>query len=70
MGDLVWSTLWKLHIPNKLKVFGWRVCHDILPTRENLARKTIIEDQTYELCTRGAEFALHVLWECSVAQDV
>ena len=66
----MWSTLWKLHIPNKLKIFGWRVCHDILPTRENLVRKTIIEDRTYQLCTRGDETALHALWECSVAQDV
>ncbi|XP_075666035.1 uncharacterized protein LOC142635854 [Castanea sativa] len=70
MSDLVWSTLWRLHIPNKLKIFGWRVCHDILPTRENLARKRIIEDRTCEICTRGDESALHVLWECSVAQDV
>ena len=70
MSESGWSTLWKLHIPNKLKIFGWRVCHDILPTRENLARKTIIKDRTCQLCTRGDESALHVLWECSVAQDV
>ncbi|KAL0010776.1 hypothetical protein SO802_005884 [Lithocarpus litseifolius] len=69
-GDLVWSTLRKLHIPNKLKLFGWRFCHDILPTHENLARKTIIEDWTCELCIRRDESSLHVMWECSVAQDV
>lgn len=69
-SDSMWSTLWKLHIPNKLKIFGWRVCHDILPTHENLGQKTIIEDRTCQLCTRGDESALHVLWECSVAQDV
>ena len=37
LGGPVWARLWKLKIPNKIKVFGWRVCHEILPTRENLA---------------------------------
>ena len=25
-GSRVWATIWKLQIPNKIKVFGWRVC--------------------------------------------
>lgn len=33
---LVWPKLWRCHLPNKIKVFGWRVCQDILPTKENL----------------------------------
>ena len=31
----VWARLWKLHIPNKIKVFGWRACHNILPIYES-----------------------------------
>ncbi|KAF4381336.1 hypothetical protein G4B88_031363 [Cannabis sativa] len=27
-----WRALWPLKIPRKIKVFAWRVCHDILPT--------------------------------------
>ncbi|XP_023882264.2 uncharacterized protein LOC111994610 [Quercus suber] len=37
IGGLVWVKLWKLKIPNKIKVFGWRACLNTLPTRENLA---------------------------------
>ena len=37
-GRNVWNALWKLHIPNKIKVFGWRACQEILPTRSNLAK--------------------------------
>lgn len=66
----VLARLWKLHIPNKVKVFAWRACHDILPTRKNLARTLLINDGTCELCKRATEFAIHALWECSMAQDV
>lgn len=42
-GGRVWKTSWKLKVPNKIKVFGWRACHNILPTRANLAQKRIIQ---------------------------
>ena len=66
----VWGKIWKLHIPNKIKVFGWRACQNILPTREKLARRHIVEDSTCELCKRAKESVLHALRECSVAMDV
>ena len=47
---LIWNKLWKLHIPNKIKVFGWRVINDILPTHENLTLRHIVEDITCALC--------------------
>ena len=47
---LIWKRLWKLHLPNKIKIFGWRACHDILPTKENLARRRITRDSVCELC--------------------
>lgn len=70
VSSSVWTKLWKLHIPNKIKVFGWRACHDILPTRDNLVRRHVVEDGTCGLCTRTMELALHALWECGVAQGV
>lgn len=66
----VWGKIWKLHIPNKIKVSGWHACQNILPTRDNLARRHIVEDSTCELYKRAKESVLHVLWECSVGVDV
>lgn len=70
LKSLVWTKLWNLHIPNKIKVFGWRAFHNILPTQENLVQKHVIEDDTYELCTRTKETTIHAHWECGVAQGV
>ena len=31
-GQQAWNKTWQLHVPNKIKIFRWRACQDILPT--------------------------------------
>lgn len=69
-GSLVWAKLWKLKIPNKIRVFGWRSCLDILPTRVNLARRKILADDRCGVRLQAKESGYHVLWECGFAQDI
>lgn len=69
-GKRVWAALCKLEIPNKVKVFGWKACNEILPTKMNLAKRRIIADAVCLICTRFQEIAMHVLWGCDAAQDV
>ena len=40
----VLKALWKMKVLNKIKIFGWRACHGILPTRLNLAKCNIIAE--------------------------
>ena len=70
VGKRVWAALWKLRIPNKIKVFGWRACNDILPTKLNLSKQKIIEDAMCPICMRFPKLAIHALWECEAAKDV
>ena len=28
----VWNTIWRARIPNIIRVFGWRMCQEILPS--------------------------------------
>ena len=64
------AALWKLRLPNKIKVFGWRACHDILPTCVNLTRRKIIHENKCLICTRELESTIQVLWEYAAAQDI
>ncbi|XP_023892052.1 uncharacterized protein LOC112004058 [Quercus suber] len=66
----IWSRLWKLKLPSKIKVFGWRACQEIFPMKGNLARSRIVKDGMCELCKQETEMVLHVLWGCGVARDV
>ena len=70
VGKRVWAALWKLRIPNKIKVFGWRACNEILPMKMNLTKRRIIEEVACPICTRFSKIVVHVLWECDAAQDV
>ena len=67
---LIRQRLWKLHLPNKIKIFGCRACHDILPTKDNLVRRRITEDSVCELCQQGPETGIHVLWDCGVCRGI
>ena len=69
-GQQIWKVLWGLKVPSKLKVFGWRACHEILPTRVNLTKRKILENVMCHCCKRFAETALHAMWDCGAAQDV
>ena len=69
-GRRIWMALWKFRIPNKIKVFGWRACNEILPTKLNLSKRRIIDDAMCPICMRFSESAIHALWECEAAKDV
>ena len=70
IGKGVWFALWKLRIPNKIRVFGWRACNEILPTKLNLSKRRVIEYAMCPIYLRFPESAVHALWECDAARDV
>ena len=71
----MWGKECGLHYGNfgfqtRFKVFGWRACNDILPTKLNLSKQKIIEVEMCPICMRFSESAIHALWECEAAKDV
>jgi ribonuclease HI len=69
-NNMIWQDIWKLKLPNKEKIFLWRACHEILPTRVNLRRRKIIDVSLCPICEAADEIVVHALWQCPAATDV
>ena len=66
----LWKQLWQLHVPSKIKVFGWRACLNILPSKVNLVRWQVLQEDKCDFSQRCPETVIHAIWDCSAAQDV
>ena len=62
--------IWKLKLPNKIKIFGWRACYKILSTAGNLFRRRVVKENKCQLCTKEEESTIHALWDCVAIQDI
>jgi len=60
----LWKTLWALKILAVLKLFVWKLCHNLLPTKAKLFSKKIIQDLVCLLCLDVVETSCHILWNC------
>ena len=65
-----WVKLWKIPVPPKIKIkiFLWRLCSGILPTRLQLLHKNLTIPLTCVLCGNDVEHEWHVFLECPFAQ--
>ena len=65
-----WQSIWGLRIPNNVKNFLWRACRKAIPTKANLKRRHITENNRYERCRKEEEITLYALWTCSELDSV
>jgi len=70
IGEDLWPILWGLKTPNVIKVFMWRACNNLLPTKVNLFHRRVVSDKVCPLCGVDEEIVIHALWSCPAAQDV
>ena len=65
-----WKTLWGLNIPHKVRHFAWRACEDIIPTKENLLKRKVLQDGQCEACHADLESLGHIFWDCALVREV
>lgn len=53
-----------------VKHFVWRACHDLLPTRTNLAQRKIVKHVSCPIYEKEEETLHHIFWECPLASDI
>jgi len=66
----VWKIIWSLQIKNPVKVFLWRACKNLLPTKLNLHHKKVVKDSLCPCCGLEPEDTIHALWSCPAARCV
>jgi len=67
----LWQKIWKINTAPKIRIFIWSICHNALPTKENLFRRHVIEDPICPLCTsRVPESLEHLFLACTTPQQV
>jgi hypothetical protein len=62
--DFMWNKIWKLNVPNKVKMFLWRFAHNSLPVRRNVARRGVDIDTRCPMCERLDEDCGHLFFKC------
>ncbi|XP_030477912.1 uncharacterized protein LOC115694949 [Cannabis sativa] len=59
-----------LHLPPRMKLFRWRVCHNWLPAKTNLCHRGMNISPVCDLCGSHAETLPHALWNCDKVKAV
>lgn len=69
-GELTgWSSLWRLEVLSKLKVFTWRLAHHSLPTGDVLQHRNMATTDVCGIC--GAQDSWrHSLLDCAMSRSI
>ena len=55
-----WKNVWRLNVPNKIKSFAWQASRKILPTKDNLCHRKVLNDLICEAYGLIAESCGHL----------
>ncbi|KAK4421775.1 hypothetical protein Salat_2128100 [Sesamum alatum] len=64
----LWRCLWSLPVPPRVKVLGWKICSEAVPTLEKLARQHRDVDTRCAVCGAASETVKHIFLECQFAR--
>ncbi|RYR54234.1 hypothetical protein Ahy_A06g029501 [Arachis hypogaea] len=64
----IWKEVWRMEVPQKIKMFLWRACHDILPVGSNLYKRKMAPDPVCQICLKSSETVEHALLLCDWAR--
>ena len=68
--ERMWQVIWQSKCPRVIQLFLWKACNNILPTKENLFKRAVTQDDKCPICILELETIGHSLWSCPTAKDV
>ncbi|KAH1122314.1 hypothetical protein J1N35_005474 [Gossypium stocksii] len=66
----LYTSIWELQIPAKVKIHLWRTLKNYVPHFSNLVRRQLRVDNIFLLCKEASEDLHHLLWFCSVLRQL
>ncbi|CAM0946090.1 unnamed protein product [Alopecurus aequalis] len=61
----LWDVVWKTKVPQKVKIFTWRLATDALAVQTNRCARKMINDPTCTICGMEAEDGYHATMSCT-----
>jgi ribonuclease HI len=68
--QLFWKAVWAMKLPRKIQNFVWRLCCNILPTRDNLLKRNISSPLECPICDYESETSKHLFGQCIYVRKV
>lgn len=62
--------LWKMRLPNKIKIHIWRLLFNAIPVRSNLITRGVDVEPFRPWCKKLQEDIRHITWYCKFVQKV
>lgn len=68
--DLFFSRVWKLKVPERVRVFIWLVVSQVVMTNSERRRRHLCDSAICQVCKSGEETILHVLRDCPAMSGI
>lgn len=65
-----WQKIWQLALPNKVKMFLWRLTHNSLPVKRRLCKRGVKSETLCPVCRRFDEDCGHMFFKCKYGRAV
>lgn len=67
--EQIWTKLWNITVPSKIKNFLWRLGQNLMPTSDVLHHRHMATSSVCAICSSEDNWK-HVLFECMLARSV
>ncbi|XP_075663092.1 uncharacterized protein LOC142632603 [Castanea sativa] len=66
----IWKGIWSLRVPNRVKTLLCKAGTDSLPSKANLMKQRVANDDLCSGCKLKSETSFHALWSCTEISPV